>query len=367
MSPGSPLPLDGIRVLELAWAAPGPYCGLLLSQLGADVIKVEPPAGDPLRAVPAYFLAFNANKRSIALDLKRADERAIFRGLARAADALIEGFRPGVAARLGVDYDTLAAQKPGLIYVSISGFGQEGPYQQRAGHDLNYLAVGGLLGLQEQLTGRAEPPPILVADVASGLFAALGITAALAERARTGRGRFLDLGMADTAASLLSLELARQAAGSPETANASHLPHYGVFRAADGRAVTLGIVREQHFWANLCDRMELADLRELDSEARQARALEIRARLEAAFLRRPADEWEALLGSADVPFAAVRTPAEALSDPQLRHRGLFRQVPGPADQPVPLPGLPFLMGQQCALRPAPLLDEQGAELRAMIE
>jgi crotonobetainyl-CoA:carnitine CoA-transferase CaiB-like acyl-CoA transferase len=173
--------------------------------------------------------------------------------------------------------------------------------------------------------------------------------------------------MADTAASLLSLELARQVVGSPETANASHLPHYGVFRAADGKAVTLGIVREQHFWTNLCDRMDLADLRELDSEARQARALEIRARLEATFLQRPADEWEALLGGADIPFAAVRTPAEVLSDPQLRYRGLFQEVPGPAGQAIPLPSLPFLTGQQCPLRPAPLLDEHGAELRAMVE
>ena len=269
---GTLAPLSGVLVIELAWAAPGPYCGLLLSQLGADVVKVEPPGGDPLRAVPAFFAALNANKRSLALDLKRPDDRTVFLKLARQADALIEGFRPGAAERLGVDYAGLAADNSGLVYLSISGFGQDGPYRQRAGHDLNYLAIGGLLGLQEQLVGRAEPPPVLLSDLASGLFAALGVAAALAERARSGSGRYLDLAMADTAANWLGLELARRAFGGPETANLSHVPHYGVFTASDGKLVTLGVAYEQHFWASLCDRLDLPDLRDLGAAARRRSA-----------------------------------------------------------------------------------------------
>jgi crotonobetainyl-CoA:carnitine CoA-transferase CaiB-like acyl-CoA transferase len=360
-------PLDGVLVIELAWAAPGPYCGLLLSQLGADVVKVESPGGDPLRAVPAFFAALNANKRSLALDLKRPDDRAVFLELARRADALIEGFRPGVVARLGVDYASLSADNPRLVYVSISGFGQDGPYRQRAGHDLNYLAVAGLLGLQAQLVGRAEPPPVLLSDLASGLFAALGVAAALAERARTGRGRYLDLAMADTAANWLGLELARQAAGEPDTANLSHVPHYGVFRASDGKLVTLGVAYEQHFWASLCDRLDLPDLRNLEAADRQARAPEIRARLQSAFARRPAYEWEALLAGPEVPFAAVRATAEVPDDPQFRHRGLFQGLPGPAGERVLLPGLPFPLGEPRTARAAPALDEHGAELRAELE
>ena len=361
---GTLAPLSGVLVIELAWAAPGPYCGLLLSQLGADVVKVEPPGGDPLRAVPAFFAALNANKRSLALDLKRPDDRTVFLKLARQADALIEGFRPGAAERLGVDYAGLAADNSGLVYLSISGFGQDGPYRQWAGHDLNYLAIGGLLGLQEQLVGRAEPPPVLLSDLASGLFAALGVAAALAERARSGRGRYLDLAMADTAANWLGLELARRAFGGPETANLSHVPHYGVFTASDGKLVTLGVAYEQHFWASLCDRLDLPDLRDLGTAARRARAPEIRARLQSGFASRPAHEWEALLAGPEVPFAAVRSPAEIPDDPQFRHRGLFQELPGPSGRPFPLPGLPFPLGEPRPAGPAPALDEHGAELRA---
>jgi len=263
-----------------------------------------------------------------------------------------------------MDYPRLAARNPGLVYVSISGFGQDGPYEQRAGHDLNYLAIGGVLGVQQELVGHAEPPPVLISDLASGLFAALGVSAALTERARGGRGRFLDLAMADAAANWLALELGRQAFAGPETPTITDYPHYGVFTASDGKPVTLGIVYEQHFWVTLCDRLELADLRDLDGAARQDRADEIRDRLRATFARRPAQEWEVLLGGAEVPFGAVRAPSEVISDPQFRHRGLFQTVPGPGGRPIPIPGLPFLPHGQRQLGPAPTLDRDGPSLRA---
>ena len=358
------LPLAGVRVLELAAAAPGPYCGLLLAQLGADVIKVEPPGGESIRGVAAYFAYFNASKRSIALDLKQPGDRAILRALARRSDVVTEGWRPGVAARLGADYASLSAENPGLVYVAISGFGQDGPYQQRAGHDVNYLAIGGLLGLQAQLDGEARLPQVLLSDLASGLFAAMAACAGLAERARTGRGRYVDLSMADTAASWLGLALAREAYGAPETPNTSHLPHYALFTTADGQQVSLGIVREQHFWAALCDRLELPELRDLDGAARQERADELRARLAAVFRTRSAEHWESLLAGVAVPFARVRAPVETLSDPQFARRRLFEPLPSPSGRPHYLPFLPFRLDDRQPGRPAPALDQHRAEILA---
>jgi crotonobetainyl-CoA:carnitine CoA-transferase CaiB-like acyl-CoA transferase len=362
----SGLPLDGIRVLELAWAAPGPYCGLLLAQLGADVVKVEPPGGDPMRVQPAYFAAWNAGKRSIALDLKQPADQEVFGSLVDGADALIEGFRPGVAARLGAAYSTLARRNPRLVYVSVSGFGQDGPYRDRPAHDLNYQSIAGLVGLQEQLVGHAEPTAILVSDLASGLFAALGISAALVERGRTGRGRYLDLSMTDSATNWLAVELARLAYGSPPTPNSSHYPHFALFRASDGALVSLGIVYEQHFWTRLCDLLDLPDLRGLDDPARQARADEIRARLADCFARRTADEWETLLATADVPFARVRAPAEVTADPQFRHRELFQSLTAAGGTRFDLPNLPYGPGLRRPLGPPPRLDEHGVELRGEI-
>lgn len=204
--------LTGIRVLDLSRLLPGPFCSMILADFGAEVIKIEEPVrGDYMRSIPplarqegAVFLAVNRNKKSLTLNLKTEAGRCIFMQLARTADVLLEGFRPGVMARLGLDYAALREVNPRLVYCSLSGYGQAGPYHQRAGHDLNYIALGGVLSL---LGGEDCPPTVpgvQLADLCGGLWAALAITLALLARERTGAGQYLDVAMLDSVVSLLT-------------------------------------------------------------------------------------------------------------------------------------------------------------------
>ncbi len=324
--------LDGTTVLDLSTQMPGPYCSMILADLGADVIKVEAPAGDPLRAYPPMFDSVNRGKRSMALDLKTADGKAILGRLAGRADLMLEGFRPGVAARLGVDYASVAKIKPDIIYCAISGFGQDGPYRDRSGHDINYLALGGVLGLEVPIAGRPSPPPVLVSDLAAGQFAAIGLLAALVGRLRTGAGQYIDLSMTDGVVSWVGTELARfHAEGkSPDRPNVTVAPHYEVYATADGEFVALGIVYEDHFWRNLCDLLALPGWRGWNNDARLRRFEEIRGELRRVFFRRTRAEWERLFEGVDVPFAGVASLGEVLENPQFRHRGLFAELPSSA-------------------------------------
>ncbi|HEY7677429.1 MAG TPA: CoA transferase, partial [Candidatus Methylomirabilis sp.] len=321
--------LDGIAVLDLSTQMPGPYCSMVLADLGADVIKVEAPAGDPLRAYPPMFDSVNRGKRSIALDLKAADGRAVLTRLAARADLVLEGFRPGVAARLGVDYASLAAVKPDIIYCAISGFGQDGPYRDRSGHDINYLALGGVLGLEVPIAGRPSPPPVLVSDLAAGQFAAIALLAALVGRLRAGAGQYIDLSMTDGVVSWVGTELARfHAEGvSPDRPNVTVAPHYEIFATAEGEFVALGIVYEDHFWRNLCDLLALPGWRGWTNGERLRRYEEIRGELRRIFFGRTRAEWERRFAGVDVPFAGVASLAEVLRDPQFRHRRLFAELP----------------------------------------
>ena len=324
--------LDGITVLDLSTQMPGPYCSMILADLGADAIKVEAPAGDPLRAYPPMFDSVNRGKRSIALDLKTVDGKAILGRLAARADLMLEGFRPGVAARLGVDYASIARIKPDIIYCAISGFGQDGPYRDRSGHDINYLAMGGVLGLEVPIAGHPSPPPVLVSDLAAGQFAAIGLLAALVGRLRTGAGQYIDLSMTDGVVSWVGTELARfHAEGKgPERPNVTVAPHYEVFATADGEFVALGIMYEDHFWRNLCDLLALAGWRHWTNDERLRRFEEVRGELRRIFFRRTRAEWERLFEGVDVPFAGVASLAEVLQNPQFRHRGLFAELPSSA-------------------------------------
>ncbi len=324
--------LDGITVLDLSTQMPGPYCSMILADLGADVIKVEAPAGDPLRAYPPMFDSVNRGKRSMALDLKTADGKAILRRLAGRADLMLEGFRPGVAARLGVDYASVAKIKPNIIYCAISGFGQDGPYRDRSGHDINYLALGGVLGLEVPIAGRPSPPPVLVSDLAAGQFAAIGLLAALVGRLRTGAGQYIDLSMTDGVVSWVGTELARfHAEGkSPDRPNVTVAPHYEIYATADGEFVALGIVYEDHFWRNLCDLLALPGWRQWGNDERLRRFEEIRGELRRIFFRRTRAEWERLFEGVDVPFAGVASLGEVLQNLQFRHRGLFAELPSSA-------------------------------------
>ncbi|MBI4637945.1 MAG: CoA transferase [Candidatus Rokubacteria bacterium] len=317
--------LEGVRLVDLTTQMPGPYCSMILADLGADVIKVEPPSGDQLRAYRPLFDAVNRGKRSVALDLRHEAARGVLYRLAGTADLMLEGFRPGVAARLGADYGAVSARNPAIVYCSISGFGQDGPDAQRPGHDLNYLALSGILGLQALIAGEPSPPPVLVSDLAAGQYATIALLAALAGRRAGAPGQYIDLSMTDGAVGWTMTEIARlEAEGRvPARPNVTLAPHYGVFRTADDRWVTLGIVYEDHFWRNFCDAVGLADLRDLPNVERLARFDELRARIVAIFAGATRDEWVKRFEGTNVPFAPVLDLPEVLAWPQFRHRGLF--------------------------------------------
>jgi crotonobetainyl-CoA:carnitine CoA-transferase CaiB-like acyl-CoA transferase len=323
---GAP-PLAGTRVISLAEQYPGPYCTLLLADLGAEVILVERPrGGDPARGPrgsSAFFEALARGKRSLTLDLKHpAGAHVLWQLLAR-ADVLVEGFRPGVLARLGFGAETVLARAPRLVYCSISGYGQDGPYRERAGHDLSYQALAGLVAAAGG-DPTAYRPPLAIGDLSSGTFAAFGIVVALLHRERSGAGQRLDVSMTDGLVSWMGTVLEPLLNGREREAWAGPAePAYGVFRCADGRHLSLSIAHEDHFWRNLCDVLGLPGLGPLGGRERRARAAELRHFLAERLATRSRDEWTELLARANVAAGPVLEPAEVIGDAQLRARGLF--------------------------------------------
>jgi crotonobetainyl-CoA:carnitine CoA-transferase CaiB-like acyl-CoA transferase len=330
-------PLRGIRIIDLSRYAPGPYCSLVLAALGAEVIRVESPsAGDPLRALdPEAFERLNAGKRSAALDLKAPGGAEALRRMAVTAGALVEGFRPGVMARLGLDYESLRVSCPSLIYVSITGYGQEGPYRDRAGHDVNYMAVSGALD------GMEMPLAMQVADFAAGgLFAATAILAALLERKETQSGFHFDLAMHHGLLSLMLLS-----SGTAAERLSGRGPNYGVYRTRDGRFVSVGALEPQ-FWQAFCEGIERPDLegRIDDPEARAEVAKVIEAK--------DLSYWNQRFARRDACVEAVSSPEAARTHPQAVHRS----CDGDAFT------LPFLPGSALRLSRAPSLGEHTAEI-----
>ena len=325
-------PLSGIRVLDLTRLLPGPYCTLVLSDLGACVDKVEEPGtGDYLRHMPdgaGMFEALNRDKRSLALDLKRPDGPALLRELARRADVLVEGFRPGVLDRLGVGPTALRALHPGLVVCSITGFGQTGPLAQRAGHDIGYLARAGVLGLQGPADDVPQVLGIQLADIAGGaLWAAIAILGALVERHRTGQGRHLDVSMTDGAHAFLTSALGSfLQGGRPPARGGEHLTGgiaaYRTYETKDGRYVAVGAL-EPKFWTNLCAATGLeVDFAALLPGAHQQALQE---RLAEVFKTKTRDEWAAILSATDTCAEPVLSLPETLDDPHLRARGLVEE------------------------------------------
>ncbi len=322
-------PLSDLTVLDLTVNTPGPFCSMILSDLGARVIKVEPPGGDPLRrSSPSIFAGLNRGKESLSLNLKTDADREVLLRLAERADIVLEGSRPGVAHRLGADYETMSAGNPGIVYCSISGFGQDGPWRDVPGHDINYLAVGGYMGAQSAIEGRPWPPAILISDVASGLYAAVAVLAAVIGRESSAEGTYIDLSMTDAVLSLVGIEAESTSTTGDErsTPNVTVIPTYGLFACADGRWLSLGIVHEDHFWQRFCDVAGLTQLADLTFERRLERAGEIKIKLEMTFAKRPASEWEGELMKVDVPAITVRDLDEALSLQQFVSRGLAVDV-----------------------------------------
>lgn len=331
--------LSDLRVLDLSIWRPGPYATSLLVALGADVLKVEPPGGDPMRQYPGLFESINAGKRSIELDLKDNGSRDRAVALAMEADVLVEGFRPGVMARLGLDAATVRAMHPGLVYCSISGYGQDDPRALLPGHDVNYQAWAGAL-IPEG--GTARMPPLPIADLAGGMAAAFGICAAVVGRRTTGEGTYVDVSMTDVLATWTGRIGSDDGGAGGDGPSSGPMPGYGLFATADGGQVALGVISEQHFWTNLCVELGLDDLAPLSFTERLARGAEMQRAVETAIAGRQRDDLVAALTAVAVPVAPV-----------LDRQRMVADVPFPPF-PVRLP-LPEISGA------APALDQHRGE------
>ena len=336
--------LQGVRILDLSIWRPGPYATQLLADLGADVLKLEPPGGDPMRVFPQLFSTLNANKRSIVLDLHDPDQRAQAHALVAEADALVEGFRPGVAARLGMGEPEVRVINPSIVYCSVSGYGQDGPLAQTPGHDLNYQAYAGML---TPSGGAPVECTVPVADLTGGVFAAMTTCAALLSRTRTGEGERIDVAMTEILATWTGPFTGTAVAGQDEPMG--KLPSYGPFPTADAQWITLGIIDEQHFWTHLCDVLDLADLRDLDFLTRVERHDELAHRVSTAIAARTRDELVAALGDG-VPVAPALTRAEMLEHPQFVRRGLVGLTTGDG---TPTMGYPVRLTNHPARAPGP--------------
>lgn len=347
-----PLALEGLKVLDLTRLLPGGYCTLLLADMGADVLKVEDPfGGDYVRWFPpkvkeesAYFLAVNRNKRSMKLNLKHEQGREIFLEMVQGYDVVVEGFRPGVMDKLGLGYKKISETNPRIIYCSISGYGQDGPYSQRAGHDINYIGIAGILGI----TGSGDRPPAVpgvpIADFGGGgMLAALGIMMALHHRERSGKGQYIDISMMDGVASWMANAAAKYfAAGDPqkrgETDLAGGLVCYGTYETKDGQYLSVGAL-EPKFWANFCRLIRREDL--VDAQLDVQPNGRLREEIVRIFKSKTRDEWLSLLDGQDTCIEKINTVAEALDDPQVRHRKMVVEIEHPTEGSIKGIGIPI--------------------------
>ena len=322
-------PLSGVKVVDFSMFVPGPFCSAILADLGAEVIKVEAPRGDPGRGyVPAQFRMENRNKRSLALDLKKPESAEVVGRLARHADIVLEGFRPGVAKRLRIDYETLKIHNGKIIYCSISGYGQTGPWRERPGHDVNYVAAAGALAFSGQWLKAPVRSSLPLADMGGGAFAAISVLSALHERNTTGRGVYLDLSLFESAFFWAAMRHSLDPQADPR---AHIFPVNDVFETADGKRLTLGIL-EEHFWENFLKAAPgLRDARFATDALRRQHGDELSLKLEEMIRTKPADEWLRVLGENDVPVDLCLTPAQAAEIDHLKERkaavGEFAQFP----------------------------------------
>lgn len=347
------LPLEGLRVVSLAGQYPGPYATLLMADMGAEVILVEHPSGgDPARQFPGFHAALNRNKKSVTADLKTPAGRATLERLLDGADILLEGFRPGVMERLGFGQQDVLKRYPRLIYVSISGFGQTGPYSQRPAHDLSYQALAGMLFDQVHRGGQDAVSEVAIGDLSAGLFATVGALAALNARHHTGQGTYIDVSMTDGLASLMTVMLGPILNGiTPSIISLE--PAYGVFKCADGRFLTLSIAHEDVFWNSLCEVLGLQGAVGLRHQERVKKSEQLRAAIAAALSERNMQEWGEDFDQADIPWAPVNDLDEVIADPHFKARGLFQALDGSGGQPVWHVAQPLVFNGE---RPGPVSD-----------
>jgi crotonobetainyl-CoA:carnitine CoA-transferase CaiB-like acyl-CoA transferase len=374
--------LEGVRVLDLTRVLAGPLCSMMLGDLGADVAKIEEPgAGDETRqwgppfvapGMSAYFVSANRNKRSLALDLKDPADRARVLALAAKADVLIENFSPGTADRLGVGYERVRALNPRIVYCSITGFGQDGPYRDRPGYDLVVSAVGGLMGITGEPGGRPVKVGVAITDVCTGLSAHGAICAALYSRERTGAGQRIELSLLETQVSALVNVAAAYLASGVEprrwgTAHATIVPYQG-FDSADKPLIVA--VGNDRMWRRLCEAIGRSDLAADPRFATNPLRVEHRdacvAEIQAVLSTRSREAWTQLLNDAGVPCGPINSMGEVFDDPQVRHRQMLIDVDAPGGGRYKAVGLPVkYAGSPASIRrPPPRLGEHTAEVLA---
>ncbi len=384
------LALQGIKVLDFCRNAPGMFATMILADLGADVLMVERPMDDTRAAYErivsgietpqderrhASYNALQRNKRSISLNLKEPEALEIFRRLAADTDVVVEGFRPGVADRLGIGYRQVQEINPRAVYCSVSGYGQTGPYSAMAGHDINYISLAGALGLiGDAPDGKPAIPLNLIADYAGGgLCAAVGILAALLAREQTGRGQFVDIAMTEGVLYMLCGMIAdafsqgyRPARGGARLNGGA--PYYNVYRTADGKYLSIAAI-EPWFWENLCRAIGREDLIPHQRAGGEKRA-EIAQTLEQIFIAKTRDEWFDALRDADISVGKVYDLEEALDDPQIQSRGMVVELeaPGVPGGKARQPGIPFRLSETpgAVRSPGSMTGQHTAEVLAAL-
>ena len=367
----SPL-LEGVRILDLTWYLP--YT-TTLADFGAEVIKVEPPKrGDPARKIPPliegeslYFINVNRNKKSVTLNLRTEKGREIFYRLSKTADVIIESFRPGVAKRLGIDYETIKSVNPRIIYVSVTGYGQVGPYRDFPGHDVNYISIAGILDATGQYGGPPIIPGVQIADLNGCLLATIAILIALRARDKTGKGQYIDLSLTHGVIWWLThLAPAYFATGKPPerggTILTGYYPCYNVYETKDGKYVSIGCL-EEHFWRNLCKALGKEEFIEHQWATGEKRE-EIFRQLKEIFKTKTRDEWFKELAEADVPIAPVYSLDEVFKDPQILSKKVVEEITHPKigrvrvlSTPIELPETPGVVRE-----PAPALGQHTREI-----
>jgi crotonobetainyl-CoA:carnitine CoA-transferase CaiB-like acyl-CoA transferase len=324
------LPLSGVRILDFSVILPGPFATAILGDLGADIIKVEPPAGDFSRRMPEeMYRVSNRNKRNISIDLKHGDSAKVVERLAKWADVAFETFRPGVAARLGIGYESLSKLNPRIVYCALTGYGQSGPWRDAPGHDLNYLAAAGALMFRGHWLGTPQRSGLPVADIAGGAFAVIAILAALYERDKSGKGAELDLSLFEAA--LFSTE-ARHGLDLEACSRAHLYPTNDLFETADGERVALGIV-EPHFWENFRDAViqfnpEVSQPRFADEASRRKHGDELSGLIAGVFRQQTLAQWLAHFEGRDVPLQPVLTAREGSMSAQAVAREAMTEIEG---------------------------------------
>lgn len=372
--------LEGIRVLDLTRALAGPFCTLMLGDNGADVIKVEiPGTGDDTRKwgppfigeESAYYLSINRNKRSLTLNLQDVQAKEVFMKLAKDTDVVVENFTPGVMGRFGLDYDAVKAVNPKVVYCSISGFGQDGPYRNRPAYDQIMQGVGGLMSITGEPDGEPQKIGIAVTDIGAGMWSAFAIMAALHHREKSGEGQYIDISMLDAQVAWLTYQAAFFFANgeAPKRMGAAHptLVPYQAFMCNDGKYINVAVGSER-IWERFCKGMGREDLKDHPDYATNSVRVNnrgaIASMLQEIFLTRPVTEWVEDLQAANVPCGPINDLADVFADPQVLARNMYLEMPHPTLGSIKQTGLPikFSLTPGGLDRHPPLLGEHNQEI-----